>query len=205
MFPSGIRNLAAVITCLLLIVPAGWAIEDRSVQSRPNAVSIDLAPPVIGIAAGGIGFGTSYERAVFGYLSLRTGGGIIYVPFAEYDLSGNYLAGSLFAGVRGYPLGRAPRGPYLGVHGGYLGFSVRGSESGVSSSMSLHLPFISADAGWKFVFGRRRVGFFLEPYITFMYVFEGVTLAAVGNISSVSRSGSNIGLLILGVNLGLVF
>jgi hypothetical protein len=71
--------------------------------------------------------------------------------------------------------------------------------------MSLHLPFISADAGWKFVFGRRRVGFFLEPYITFMYVFEGVTLAAVGNISSVSRSGSNIGLLILGVNLGLVF
>ena len=204
------RRFAAAIACLLLSVTAGWAADtqpgaDRSAPPRPNAVSIDLAPPVIGIASGGIGFGTSYERAVFRYLTLRAGGGIVYIPFSEYDISGKYLTGTLIAGVRGYPAGRAPKGPYLGINGGYIGFSVRGTEGETPSSMSLHMPFVSAEAGWKIVFGRRRVGFFLEPYAHFLFIFEGITLAAMGDLSSVARSGSNIGLLILGFNLGLVF
>lgn len=216
--PSRAAAFPFALSALFLLFSAapGWADDvsprgdrengpDRSARLRPNAVSIDLAPPVIGIAAGGIGFGTSYERAVFGYVSLRAGGGIIYIPFAEYDITGGYLTGTLLMGIRGYPGGNSPKGPYLGLNGGYIGFSVRGTEGDTPSSMSLHMPFLSAEAGWKFVFGRRRVGFFLEPYIHFLFIFEGTSFAAMGNLSSVARSGSNIGLLLLGFNLGLVF
>lgn len=195
-----------VTTCILLLAAVAGGCEERPPeQLRPNAVSVDLAPPVIGASSGGIGFGASYERAVFGYLSLRAGGGIIYIPFAEYDITGRYLTGTLLAGVRGYPAGRSPRGPYLGINTGYIGFSLRGTEGDVPSSMSLHMPFVSAEAGWKLVFGRRRAGFFLEPYVHFLFIFEGTTLASMGNLSSVVRSGSNIGLLILGFNVGFAF
>jgi hypothetical protein len=196
-----VSRFLPITACIFILTAAGLPAD----TNRPNAVSVDLAPPVIAAAAGGIGFGSSYERAVFRYLSLRAGGGIIYIPFAEYDISGRYLTGTLFAGVRGYPAGGSPKGPYLGVNGGYIGFSVGGTEEGTPSSMSLHMPFVSGEAGWKFVFGRRRVGFFLEPYVHFLFIFEGTTLASMGNLSSVARSGSNIGLLILGFNVGFAF
>ncbi|MFP4564146.1 MAG: hypothetical protein ACLFRY_12640 [Spirochaetia bacterium] len=196
-----VTRFLPVTVCFFILAAAGLPAD----ANRPNAVSVDLAPPGIAAAAGGIGFGASYERAVFRYLSLRAGGGIIYIPFAEYDISGRYLTGTLLAGVRGYPAGRSPRGPYFGINGGYIGVSVRGREGDVPSSMGLHMPFVSAEAGWKFVFGRRRVGFFLEPYVHFLFIFEGTTFAEMGNLSSVAPSGSTIGLLILGFNLGLVF
>jgi hypothetical protein len=156
-------------------------------DNLPNYFFVDFAPLVAGVAAGGFGIGSGYERAFADPFSIAFYADFISIPDPESkSASSSQIAFDILIRPRWYPLGTAVGGWYLGAMlgygmlieeekeevyhsggGGYYDDKYGGDyyydDYGDGDSTITSAFTIGLETGYKFVFGH----FGLEPWLGF--------------------------------------
>jgi hypothetical protein len=155
--------------------------KDGGKDGQWRAITINPTPIVLGIFSEGIGFNIGFENAFFLFFSVKLDSYIVILrPDTIYDnaisQNDNMLVSFRFAlEARWYPLGGAVEGLFTNVGFQYqqtLGtfYFSEGFETTPFRGNKALGPFLGA--GYKFVLGRGRVAFVIEPAADVIWSFH---------------------------------
>jgi hypothetical protein len=205
------KFIVALVFIAATMIPV---FAQESEASRKFAVTLDPIPLIIGPLLGGFGFGASFEFAPITMASARASVYYIGMKFGDSDGAGSYAEVKLnYLAITGegrfYPFKTGVEGFFLDAGMAFvrLGGNVVVKSEGESASGDAHINAFSVlgGLGYKIVFGKSRVGFFLEPALSYRYIVSS-------DIDWKADNGLNLVATILGIkgfgfalNMGVAF
>lgn len=163
------------------------------VEKDKNVLSIDFGWCTEGFTNEGFGFGLTYERVLWDFLSFKLRHGVVET---YKNAVGNRVDSYVFSFLLCWNIfNRCLDGPSLGLGYGYDLVIVTKPESG-ESKYSFLLTFLDTIASYKFVLAER---FFIEPYVEFMWALGDVKRSKTGIAMDTTYVN------IIGLNAGITF
>ena len=162
-------------------------------ETYKNVISIDLGWSTEGLTNEGFGFGLTYERVLWGFLSFKLRHGVVET---YKNAVGNRVDSYIFSFLLcGNFFNRGLDGPSVALGYGYDLVIVTQPESG-ETKYSFLLTFIDTMASYKFVLAEK---FFIEPYVEFMWALGDVQRSKTGIAMDTTYVN------IIGLNVGITF
>lgn len=165
-----------------------------------NTISLEYPPVLIAFAGGGAGLGLGYERYINEWFSLHIVAMAGFLPAAN---SGNLTTAGLSVEPAFFPF-PGLRGITFGIGCGVLYLSATGEDLYGGLESHLIIPYFKTSAGWRFVLGRKKIRFTIQPEIVFSLLLSGRIGSGPGDNLVWHSAGYSLGTffpnLVLGVN-----